>query len=105
MISINFNYQNNFNGPKESPQYDFQSCVMSRSAELAGCRIPWDVWANTSLPICHNLEAANRYNKIYGDLAYSELKIITNISGCLTPCIYREYKVLGEPSDLHCTGG
>ena len=70
---------------------------MKRLSEIAGCRSPWDVWSSSSIPLCDTLEKANYYMDTYARLAWSELKIITNFTGCLTPCVYKEYKVIGEP--------
>ena len=81
-----------------SPKYDFQSCVMSRLAEIAGCRSPWDIWASPTVPICDNLDAANKYSEKFFELVWSpELKMISKITGCLTPCTYVEYAIVGEP--------
>ena len=77
---------------------------MGRLSEIVGCKIPWDIWGSPSVPICNSLEDANRYTEKFFQLAWSELKIITKITGCLTPCTYREYEVVGKPYETSCIG-
>ena len=70
---------------------------MSRMAEKIGCRPPWDTLSSSSIPICSSVKEAEEFGNRFFKLLMSELKIITNITGCLTPCIYKEYEMVGEP--------
>ena len=73
---------------------------MGRLSEIVGCRTLWDFWASPSVPVCPSLNDSYRYMEHFFELAYSELKIVTNITGCLTPCTYRKYDIVGEPYTL-----
>ena len=81
---------------------------MSKLSAIAGCRSLWDAWASTSLPLCNNLDKVTQYMETYSKLVLSELKIITNYTGCVTPCVYKEYEAVGEPLTFTkpvCPGG
>lgn len=81
---------------------------MSRLSAIAGCRSLWDAWASTSIPLCNDFVKVKQYMETYTNLVLSELKIITNYTGCLTPCVYKEYKAVGEPltfTNPVCSGG
>ena len=70
---------------------------MRRISELAGCRFPFDNWAPKSLPICYK-ENMKKYFWIASKfLLQSELREVISGTGCLVPCIYREYKLARKP--------
>ena len=76
-------------------EYDFHSCVIGRMVEKIGCRPPWET--STSVPICASTKEADVFGDRFLNLLMSELKIITNMTGCLIPCVYKEYEIVGEP--------
>ena len=69
---------------------------MRKASELGGCRYPFDTWASTSLPMCNYTTGQEYYDMVY-NLTNSEPRVIINKTGCLIPCKYREYKVVGNP--------
>ena len=77
--------------------YEFETCVMRRISELAGCRFPFDNWAPSTLSICYNENMTTYFNMINKYLLQSELREVVNATGCLVPCIYREYKLAMKP--------
>ena len=69
---------------------------MSHAAELAGCRPPWESWASPSINTCNNITYQKYFSTVW-ELFDSELRMITNRTGCKEPCKYREYEFVGEP--------
>ena len=57
----------------------------------------WDTWSSISKPVCKTFEQLGRYEKVLNlvmDLTQLEL---VNYSGCLVPCTYKEFNIVGEP--------
>ena len=76
---------------------------MRSMAIEVGCRPPWDIVSPSSLPMC-NLEELGIYNDLEYHIWCSEKKTVINRTGCLTPCTFREYKVVGEPQKVPSPG-
>ena len=66
-------------------------------ARQIGCRPPWDIWSPSSIPLCDTVEKIYEYEQLdYYYLIY-EQKIVLNLTNCLIPCTYKEYKMVEEP--------
>ena len=74
---------------------------MRRISELTGCRLPFDNWAPSSLPICYKENMTKYWDFAYRLLLQSELRNVINETGCLVPCIYREYMLDRKPLREH----
>ena len=60
-----------------------------------GCRVPWD--SLSSIEVCDSNEKFAQYYQKVTEIFKAELKIITKNSGCLIPCIFRDYKLEWDP--------
>ena len=71
---------------------------MKRMSEIAGCRFPFDNWASASMPICDDINKFKYLDNVVQKYLFkSELRDVINGTGCLVPCIYREYKHARKP--------
>ena len=79
-----------------SPDYDFTICLEKNIITRVGCQPPWRRFIMEDIPLCDNLtlltEYGNGKNKVY-NLGRNEL---FEEIGCLMPCVFMEYKVIGE---------
>ena len=82
---------------QESPDYSFMTCVKTSQAQKVGCRPPWDIWSPASIPV--TLEENIAHEKFDWKLLNYEKKIVINSTNCLIPCKFKEYKLVGEPTD------
>ena len=65
-------------------------------ATKVGCRPPWDTWSPDTIPVCDTLDQLQQHETWDWELLSHEQKVIIEITGCLVPCIYKEYKEVGE---------
>ena len=84
-------------GLKDAPDYDFQACIRTSIATKVGCRPLWDDWSPKSFNICQNISQINIVEMIEWFLMYSDQNQIISKTGCLVPCTYREFQIVGEP--------
>ena len=71
---------------------------MKKISEIAGCRFPFDNWAPASMPICDSINKYKYLNSVIQKYLFkSELRDVINGTGCIIPCIYREYKRARKP--------
>ena len=89
---------------KDAPEYDFHACVRTSIYDKVGCRPPWDIWSPKSLDTCRNI---SQFIKIYQcefELLFPDQKTIINKTGCLVPCTYKEFEIVGSPTYGSSTG-
>ena len=79
-----------------SPNYSFISCIQSYKARKVGCRLPWDLWSPSDIPLCKSLVEFDTHEKFDIILMNEEKKLILNETKCLVPCIYKEYKLVNH---------
>ena len=90
------------NQPCESSEsYMFTACIKNSISRTIGCRLEWDSWSSTDIPLCTTLEQLERFDKEYGNLwelqQYNTAQQYIENTGCLIPCSYAEYKLATEP--------
>ena len=66
-------------------------------AKRAGCRTPWDELSPKSLEICQNLSQFIETELDEYDIMWADKNNVINKTGCLVPCQYLEFQVIGEP--------
>ena len=81
----------------EDPDYDFQQCVRNYLAREIGCKLPWD--NSQDFNECSTVEALLDYSATYHLLSVSGLLMITNHTGCVKPCHYKEHKIVSLEQD------
>ena len=60
---------------------------------MIGCRLTWDSWSSTTIPVCGTSEQLLQFEKMYEMIDTMEMQSIVKITGCLPPCSYTEYKL------------
>ena len=98
---------NQKNNPcNEDPDYNFQLCVRNSLTSKVGCRLPWDLWSSSEFPLCSEIDQINKFQNLHHDLRFiSDLEDIINKTGCIAPCIYKEYKLVLEPEKIDTVSG
>ena len=66
-------------------------------ARQIGCRPPWDILSSFSVPVCDTLEKIYDYEQLDYEYMIYEQKIVLNLTKCLIPCKYKQYKMVEEP--------
>ena len=83
--------------------YSFRECVRKSFAEKVKCRLPWPDTGSPSVSVCQNLTQYLQYEKLYASLESSSTRSIENISKCLRPCHYKEYRMVNGPAPISDT--
>ena len=82
--------------------YSFRGCVRNSFTAKVKCRLPWpppDSSADTgSVPFCQNLSQFLQFEKLYAQLEEVSTSSIENITNCLRPCRYKEYRMVNGPT-------
>ena len=79
---------------ESSPEYDFEICLDRSLITNAGCEPPWGGWrVMESVPTCDNLTLLLSYDEEYWKFFTSDEKRLFEVSKCLMPCSFMEYKV------------
>ena len=60
-------------------------------------RLPWDTWSSNSLPICNTKEDIVQIESEFLHMADVVEAQLIQMTGCLLPCSYSEYKLIGNP--------
>ncbi|XP_023345069.1 uncharacterized protein LOC111714239 [Eurytemora carolleeae] len=78
-----------------TPNYNYMACIEEYGARTIGCHPSWD--SNFGdYPNCTTLEQLRKHNDLY-QIYYNEDKnTIESLTGCLEPCNYFEYKIVGD---------
>ena len=84
--------------------YSFRGCVRNSFTAKVKCRLPWpapDSSADTgSAPVCQNLSQFLQFEKLYAQLEEVSTSSIENITNCLRPCRYKEYRMVNGPTAI-----
>ena len=114
VMANSFRYQRIFlvehrliNHPKipcePSRDYSFRRCVRNSFIAQVKCRLPWpaaagDSSADNGLPACQNLTQFLQFEKLYAQLEELSTSSIENVTKCLRPCRYKEYRMVDGPT-------
>merc|ERR1712130_36595 len=94
---------NNINVPNRpcnpDPSYSFTSCVKESLSKRIGCKLKWDSWTSSDLPICQHMDQYRQFETAYNEIAEAVLPMISNSTGCYPPCSYKEYRYTGEANE------
>ena len=77
--------------------YDFHACVRTNIAKSVGCRPPWDSLSPKFLNVCQNLSQFDKIESYEYLIMWNDQNKVINVTGCLIPCQYKEFQVIGEP--------
>ena len=83
--------------------YSFRECVRNSFIAKVKCRLPWpgpDSSADTSLPVCKNLSQFLQFEELYAQLEEVSTSSIENVTKCLRPCHYKEYRMVNGPTSI-----
>merc|ERR1712012_934304 len=81
----------------DDPSYSFLLCVKKSVASKVRCITKWDLWWNdTTSHICTSGDQHRERHELFQELSMSESEQITDLTGCLKPCHYKKYILLGE---------
>jgi hypothetical protein len=61
-----------------------------------GCRVPFDSLSSEDLPVCSELDELRYFHANYSSIAEYDLNEIMDLTECLKPCTYKEYKLVGS---------
>ena len=62
------------------------------------CRPSMDKWVDSTLPVCTTMDQLGELEKAAWVMNNVEQKIIINKTGCMIPCTYKEYSMVGTPN-------
>ena len=82
---------------KDAPEYDFHACVRTSIFDKVGCRPPWDTWSPKSLNVCKNIHQFVKIAEFENELLLGDQRTIINSTGCLVPCTYKKFEIVGNP--------
>jgi hypothetical protein len=92
--------------PCESSQsYSFTACIKNSLSHRIGCRLPWDKWSSTAIPICTSSQQLTEFEDLYEKIDTWEHQSIVNYTGCLPPCSYTEYQLASDQNPYGDTPG
>ena len=78
---------------EDSESYSFTACIKNSLSRMVGCRLPWDTWSSTTIPVCRTSEQITRFEQMYEMIDTWEKLSIVNLTGCHPPCMYTQYKM------------
>ena len=98
-ISLEVTERREYNTPRdpcmEDSSYSFHTCIKESLSAKAGCRLPWDTLSSQDRPVCATIEQYGPIATAYMLLHDASMNMIANMTGCIKPCTYRDYKLLG----------
>ena len=80
--------------------YNFRECVRKSFSARVKCRLPWPVAVDSSVPVCQNLTQFLHFEKLYAQLEEVSTSSIENITKCVRPCHYNEYRMVNGPTAI-----
>ena len=80
--------------------YSFRECVRKSLEEEVKCRLPWPESSEDYLPVCQNLTQFIHFERLYAQIEAVSTNSIENITRCLRPCHYKEYRMEDKPGML-----
>ena len=78
----------------EDTSYSFHTCIKESLSAKAGCRLPWDTTSSQERPVCATLEQYEPIITTFIALHDASMNQITNMTGCIKPCTYKDYQVM-----------
>ena len=84
-----------FGVPSVEKYLDEKTIIISSEEKLSekvGCRLPLDHWSKQDRAICTNEQEFGQFEQIYKKLFNGESDEIVDMTGCLQPCSFNEYK-------------
>ena len=78
----------------EDTSYRFFTCVKQSLTVKAGCELPWDTLSSQDRPVCSTIEQYKLFANTYVILRDASMNQITNMTGCIKPCIYKDYQAV-----------
>ena len=90
----------------EDEAYSFGECLQLFLETKVNCRLPWNEqrYGKGSMKTCNTWNEFRSFEVVYEEFKLSELNHIVNMTGCLTPCRYREIKEVGTPTETFQNG-
>ena len=80
---------------EEEKNYRFLDCVKESFTQQVGCRLPWDKTSKQEYrDVCTKREQFQQFETLIEASTIDEINKLKKITGCLTPCSYKEYKFL-----------
>ena len=82
--------------------YSFRECVRKSFVEKVKCRLPWPelISAENGVPVCQHLDQYIHFEKLYAEINVVSTNSIENITKCLRPCHYKEYRMEDIPGTI-----
>ena len=68
----------------------------NRVERKLGCQVPWESLSSEDLPVCSELDKRRYFHGNYSCIAEYDLNEIMDLTECLKPCTYKEYKLVGS---------
>ena len=82
---------------EDSPSYSLTGCIRNSFSQKIGCRPEWDRWSDQERQVCTEMEQLKKIEKKFYELSNLEEMDITDHTGCLLPCRYKEYQIVDDP--------
>ena len=79
---------------EEDEDYRMIDCVKESLAEQVGCRLPWEKKTRQDRKVCTEREQFEKHENMSITIMLDEIDYVKGMTGCLTPCSYKEYKFL-----------
>ena len=76
-----------------SPEYSLAECLDRSLIIKAGCQPPWRRVSVDDFPVCHNWTMLDSYDDEFWKIYNPDRKKLFEVSDCLMPCTFIEYKV------------
>ena len=64
------------------------------------CRLPWPESAEDDLPVCQNLTQYTHFERLYAEINVVSTNSIENVTRCMRPCHYKEYRMEDIPGTI-----
>ena len=77
------------------PAYSFNKCVKNSLSKIIDCRVKYDSSTAVDVPACSTVEQVFQFGSLWANISTSEKREIEALTGCLGPCFYRSYEVIG----------
>ena len=82
----------------QDTNYSYKSCVKESLAVRVGCQSPWDGSEQLEgVRRCSTTEEVVEYERIYHNLYMGDQQDLMELTGCLLPCTYTQYSLVGSP--------
>ena len=77
-----------------SPVYTLSYCIEEYIVRQANCQPHWRKYSFEGFPTCDNWTMLSKYDQEKWDITVMGSEEVMEVTGCLFPCIYMEYKVI-----------